>query len=171
MYCSACGQPIDAYQPYCPRCGRQVTPIEMAPPPPWIWTRVHRHVHTLGILWIAYAGWTMLRWIMVVPFLSGMTHNWNFPFGHGYEGFVFPFERMPWLIPIITTALLVRSVLCIVTGIALLGRASWARVLALVAAFIMLIHPIFGTALGIYTLWVLLPSLSAQEYERLASAS
>lgn len=171
MFCSACGQAIDPYQANCPRCGRQVTPIEMAPPPPpWFWTRVHRHVHTLGILWIAYAGWTMLRWIMVVPFLSGMTHNWNFPFGHGYEGFVLPFEHVPWLIPIITTALLVRSLLCIVTGIALLRRASWARVLALVAAFIMLIHPIFGTALGIYTLWVLLPSLSAQEYERLAAS-
>jgi hypothetical protein len=34
----------------------------------------------------------------------------------------------------------------------------------------MLIHPIFGTALGVYTLWVLLPSLSAQEYERLAAS-
>jgi hypothetical protein len=173
MFCSACGQAIDAYQPYCPRCGRQVTPIEMAPPPPWIWTRVHRHVHTLGILWLCYAGWTMLRWIAVAPFLAGYIHNWPFPLGlgHGYEGFFFPLERMPWLIPIVTAALLVRSLLCVVAGVALLRRASWARVFALVVSFLMLIHPIFGTALGIYTLWVLLPALSGQEYERLASAS
>ena len=168
MFCSACGQPIDAYQPFCPRCGRQVTPIATAPPPPWMWTRVHRHVHTLGILWIVYAGWTMLRWIMVVPFLAGMTHNWNFPFGHGSEGFMLPFERMPWLIPIITTALLIRSLLCVVAGIALLRRASWGRMLTIVAAFLMLIHPLFGTALGIYALWVLLPGASGQEYAQLA---
>lgn len=81
---------------------------------------------------------------------------------------MFPFERMPWLIPIITTALLIRSLLCVVAGIALLRRASWGRMLAIVAAFLMLIHPLFGTALGIYALWVLLPGASGQEYAQLA---
>jgi hypothetical protein len=170
MYCSACGQPIDAYQPYCPRCGRQATPIETAPPPPWIWTRVHRHVHTVGILWIVLAGLTLLNWMFVVPFLAGMTHNWPVPFSHNLDGFVLPFEHMPWLLPIITAALLVRALLCAVTGIVLLRRASWARIFAIVVSFLMLIHPPFGTALGIYTLWVLLPALSGQEYERLAAS-
>jgi len=167
MYCSACGQPIDAYQPYCPRCGRQVTPIATPTPPPWIWTRVHRHVHTLGILWIAYAGWTVLQWMMVVPFLSGMFHDWGF--GHGFDGFYsFPFLRVPWLIPMITMVLAARAVLCLVTGIALLRRTSWARVLALITAFLTLIRPITGTALAIYTLWVLLPGASGQEYDQIA---
>jgi hypothetical protein len=57
-----------------------------------------------------------------------------------------------------------------VAGIALLRRASWARVFAIVVSFLMLVHPIFGTALGIYSLWVLLPALSGQEYERLAAS-
>ena len=127
MFCSACGQPIDAWQPFCPRCGRQVTPIPTATPPPWIWTRVHRHVHSLGILWIAYAGWTLLHWFVAVGFLAGAFHNWGFPFEHGFGFYSFPFENMPWLIPIITTILLVRAVLCVVTGIALLRRAPWAR--------------------------------------------
>lgn len=172
MYCSACGQPIDAYQPFCPRCGRQVTPIATQAPPPWVWTRVHRHVHSLGILWIAYAGWTLLRWMMVVPFLAGIFHNWNFPFGHGLDGFYswygFPFARMPWFIPMVTAILAARAVLCVVTGIALLRRASWARALAIVTAFLTLIRPFTGTALAIYTLWVLLPSASGQEYEQIS---
>ena len=172
MFCSACGQPIDAWQPFCPRCGRQVTPIPTATPPPWIWTRVHRHVHTLGILWIAYAGWTLLHWFVAVGILAGIFHNWGFPFEHGVDGFYsFPFANLPWLIPIITTILLVRAVLCVVTGIALLRRSPWARALALVTAFLTLIRPITGTALAIYTLWVLLPSASGQEYDQIATPS
>jgi hypothetical protein len=172
MFCSACGQPIDAYQPFCLRCGRQVTPIATATPPPWIWTRVHRHVHTLGILWIAYAGWTLLHWFVAIGILSGVFHNFGSPFEHGFDGFYsFPFANMPWLIPLITTVLAVRALLCLVTGIALLRRAPWARSLALVTAFLTLIRPITGTALAIYTLWVLLPNASGQEYDQIAAPS
>lgn len=167
MFCSACGQPMDAYQPYCPRCGRQATAIPTAPPPPWTWSRVHRHVHTLGILWIAYAGWTLLQWMMVAPFLSGMFHGFG-PFGRGFDG-LFPFEHMPWFIPMITVILAGRAILCLVTGFALLRRYPWARALALVTAFLTLIRPFTGTALAIYTLWVLLPAPSGQEYEQIAT--
>jgi len=170
MYCSACGQPMDAYQPFCPRCGRQATPIATPPLPPWIWTRVHRHVQTVGILWIVYSGYTMLTWMMAIPFLSGMFRNWGMPYFHGWDGFVFPFERMPWLIPMITAVLAVRAVLCLVTGIALLRRVAWARPLAIVTAFLTLIKPLTGTALSIYTLWVLLPGASGQEYDQIAAS-
>lgn len=170
MYCSACGQPMDPYQPYCPRCGRQMTAIPTAPPPPWVWSRVHRHVHTLGILWLAYAGWTLLHWMLVAPFLSGMVGGW-FPFHRGFDGFVFPFEHMPWFIPLITIILAFRAILCLVTGFALLRRYPWARALAIVTAFLTLIRPITGTILAIYTLWVLLPGASGQEYDQIATPS
>lgn len=168
MFCSACGQAIDAYQPFCPRCGRQVTPIATATPPPWLWTRVHQHVHTLGILWIVYAGMSLLLWMMMVPFMAGMFHLQDFPMRHGFGGFNFPLDHFPFLIPIITAAVLVRSVLCVVTGIALLQRRSWARPLAIVAAFLSIIKLPFGTALAVYTLWVLLPGASGREYEQMA---
>ncbi len=169
MFCNACGQPIDPYQPFCPRCGRQTTPIATCTLPPWTWNRVHRHVHTLGILWIAYAGWTLLNWFVAVGILSGVFHDFVSPFGHGFDGFYrFPFAGLPWLVPIITTILIVRAVLCLVTGIALLRREPWARALALVTAFLTLIRPLIGTALSIYTLWVLLPSASGQEYDQIA---
>jgi hypothetical protein len=57
-----------------------------------------------------------------------------------------------------------------VTGISLLRRARWARTLAILTAFLALIHPFTGTVLGIYTLWVLLPSASGQEYEQIVMA-
>lgn len=169
MYCSACGQPIDPYQPLCPRCGRQVTAIPTPLPPPYLWSRVHRHVHTLGILWIAWAAWSLLSWIMVLPFLSGVFHGWGFPFQHGPDFYFFPFAHMPWFLPMITAVLAARVVLCLVTGVALLRRRPWARALAILTAFLTLIKPITGTILAIYTLWVLLPGASGQEYDRLAA--
>ena len=49
-------------------------------------------------------------------------------------------------------------------GWGLLQRKPWARMLTVVLAFIALFHIPFGTALGIYTLWVLLPAAADVEY-------
>jgi len=49
-------------------------------------------------------------------------------------------------------------------------RDSWARILAIVMAFIALFNVPFGTAIGVYTLWVLLPRESEREYEAIVAA-
>jgi len=176
MYCSGCGQPIEPSQQFCRNCGRaipQVSPIgtggPMAPSP-WFYTRVHRHIQSLSILWIAYGVWTIFQGVLAMSFFAGWFHGY---FGHMHHGPFgeFPFGNMPWLGPVITIAVIGRAILCFATGFALHRRTSWARILALVAAFLTLIKPIAGTALAIYTLWVLLPSPSAQEYEQMAAAS
>jgi len=46
----------------------------------------------------------------------------------------------------------------------LLTIQTWARMLAIISGALNLIDLPFGTALGIYTLWVLLPAESEQEY-------
>jgi len=58
-----------------------------------------------------------------------------------------------------------------VAGWGLLQRQEWARVFALVMGFIALLSVPIGTALGIYTLWVLLPNQSDEEYRALAHAA
>jgi hypothetical protein len=56
-------------------------------------------------------------------------------------------------------------------GWGLLQRESWARTVALILAFISLFLNIpIGTAMGVYTMWVLLPAASEKEYEALADA-
>jgi hypothetical protein len=58
-----------------------------------------------------------------------------------------------------------------IAGWGLLQHEGWARILALVLGFVSLFTNIpFGTALGIYTMWVLLSSDSEREYEALAEA-
>jgi glucose uptake protein GlcU len=56
-------------------------------------------------------------------------------------------------------------------GWGLLQREEWARTVALVVGFIALLRVPIGTALGIYTLWVLLPARSDDEYKALAHAA
>src|SRR5208337_1363036 len=53
----------------------------------------------------------------------------------------------------------------------LLQRQGWARIFALVVGFVALLNVPIGTALGIYTLWVLLPRQSDDEYKALAQAA
>ena len=170
MYCSACGQPMDASQTICQRCGRQSAPIVSPAPLPYQGNRVHRHAQTLAILWIVYSLWILLHWAIAVGFLAGTFTHWGH-LGSGFDGMnSFPFFHAAWLVPLITALLVGRAILCLATGFSLLRRASWARILAIVTAVLALIHPIAGTILGIYTLWVLLPSASGQEYDQMAVA-
>jgi hypothetical protein len=170
MYCSACGQPMDASQTFCQKCGRQSAPIAQYAAVPYDRSRVHRHMNAVAILWIAYSLWILLHWAIAVGFLTGAFGGWSH-MSHGFDGFyAFPFFHASWLVPIITAVLAGRAILCFVTGISLMRRASWARILAIVTAFLALIHPFTGTLLGIYTLWVLLPSASGQEYEQMVVA-
>jgi hypothetical protein len=173
-------------QAYCLRCGRAVpaaglasgpigapyggpaygTPAVMAPAV-YLWTRVHRHIHAVSVLWIAYAAWTVFQWLLAMSIFGAFGNyfgHWNHgPFGE------FPFGHMPWFAPLITVAVIGRAILSLVTGIALARRAPFARVLAIVTAFLTLIKPITGTALAIYTLWVLMPAASGLEYEQMKS--
>ena len=170
MYCGACGQAIPPGQQFCPNCGRPVlqAAAPVAPvPSPYFYTRVHRHIQSLSILWIAYAVWTLFGWLITMSIFHGFLGNY---FGHwNREPWSGPFVHMPWLLPVITVVIIGRTILSLIAGLALVNRAPWARIFAIVAAFLTLIKPIAGTALAVYTLWVLLPRASAQEYDQIAS--
>jgi hypothetical protein len=165
MYCSGCGQPLAPYQQACAHCGKPAIPPPAAPGflPNF---RVQRHVQTLAILWLVYSVFAILAWFVAIPFLG-------FIFAHGGHGMAhvdFPFGMsMGWFIPVITVVLYIRSGLGLLVGIGLLRRDRWARPLALVVGVLMLLKVPFGTALGIYTLWVLAPVQSGQEYDMVAA--
>ena len=77
----------------------------------------------------------------------------------------------PLVLSIIGASLFVVAAGGILVGWGLLKHQPWARVAAIVLGIVSLLHPPFGTALGIYTLWVLLSDQGGAEYERLAHAT
>jgi hypothetical protein len=165
MFCSGCGQPLAPYQQACAHCGKPAIP-PMSPVSHFpSYSRVQRHMHTLAILWLVYSIFAILAWFIAIPFLG-------FIFAHGGHGMFhgdFPFPMsMGWIIPFITIVIYIRSGLGLLVGIGLLRREKWARPLALVVGILMLLKVPFGTALGIYTLWVLAPVQSGQEYDMVA---
>ena len=59
----------------------------------------------------------------------------------------------------------------ILAGGALLSQRPWARVLDIIRGCFTVVDMPFGTALGVYTLWVLLPAKSEEEYRQIAKAA
>ena len=58
--------------------------------------------------------------------------------------------------------------LSFLVGFSVINRKPWGRVLAMAVAILQPIKIPIGTALGVYTLWVLGPATSAAEYDALA---
>ena len=75
------------------------------------------------------------------------------------------------MVPVVATVTVIGAVLAAFVGFSLLQRKPWGRTLAIVVSILALFRFPLGTALGIYTLWVLAPSYSGMEYEALADRS
>jgi hypothetical protein len=174
MFCDKCGADIGSGAQFCSSCGKAVVATPSAPqatagaPRTTVDGRVRRHIQILASLWLANG---ILRFAEVgsifiagqmLPFLMG----WGVP-GHAGN---WPFNFLPFGLYSIGGLLAFFGVAYIVLAWGLFQRQPWARVLGLVLGILSLLRPPFGTALGIYTLWVLLPEHSGQEYERLSRA-
>jgi hypothetical protein len=155
MFCDKCGATLQSDQQFCSRCGKEIAGPMLGYPQR---SRVREHVRLLGILWIALSGLDGLMGVATY-FVANVIFN---PATHP--------ERPSFLHPLlsfIATIVIVKAFAGFVAGWGLLQREPWARMVAVVLAFPSLLFNVpFGTALGIYTLWVLLPAQSDVEYEK-----
>ncbi len=167
MFCNQCGARLDTNVTYCTHCGKAVgtAPAISAPgqQPRSAVGRVTKHRNILGVLWIVLGVIGLPGGLFMIGFSSFNAWDWGWggPWSSGMPHFLGP------LMGGLGTALLIYSVLTIIAGAGLLMAQSWARMLAIVLGIIRLINIPFGTALGIYTLWVLLPDESNIEYGQL----
>jgi uncharacterized membrane protein (DUF2068 family) len=81
------------------------------------------------------------------------------------------FVLVPGIFAVLCTVFLILAALRLITGWALLKLQPWGRTFALVMAFLALIHPPLGTALGVYTLFVLLPEAAGDEYRQMSQTA
>jgi hypothetical protein len=126
------------------------------------------HVKVLGILRIVFGALGVLIGLAVffiVGGVAGLVQMDNDP----DSAVVAPFLGM--IGGIVLIILIVLSVPGIVAGAGLLSYRPWARILTIVLSVLELLNIPFGTALGIYGLWVLLTKDGAQLFEQREMAS
>ena len=157
MFCDRCGAVIQTGQSFCGRCGKELAGGVVSFPRR---SRVQEHVRLLGILWLALSAMNVLGGVIL--FFLANTLFVHLPEISGERA------ATAWLHPFlafIAILIFVKGAAGFLAGWGLLQRESWARMLSIVLALLALLNIPFGTALGIYTLWVLLPAGADAEYE------
>ncbi len=162
MFCDGCGASVEPGQAFCSRCGKQITGLVMAQPRTG---RVQGHVPLLGVLWFAISVLNaiggLVLFILANTLFARLTELGAPP------------QAAAFLRPLLSAVgilVMAKAAFGFLAGWGLMRREPWARMLALVLAFIALFNIPFGTAIGVYTLWVLLPAQSEQDYISLATA-
>ena len=170
MYCSGCGHALEPGQPVCAQCGRPVAPV--VPPVPGLQFQLESYagkVRALSVVWFVYAAYSLLKGAaglaVARAFLSNRFGNW----GHGpwADAPFSPDWFGPAIVHLVWVALIIRVGLALVAAWGLHERSQWGRVVAIVSAVLNLLHPLLGTALGIWTLVVLLGYRNTTLYEQL----
>lgn len=136
--------------------------------------RVQRNLQTLGILWCIFGAYRIIGGLIAILVMGAVTltsfvhGGWGW--GGHFNGMSFPPIPLGFvLVPIILVIASLTAFLALFVGYGLLKRQPWGRVLGIIVAILSLWKFPFGTALGIYTLWVLVPAESGMEYDAIAS--
>lgn len=180
MLCETCGNRVGAEVHFCPRCGAPITAAAAPPtqplyPPIYAMrgSRVLRNVQTLGILWCVFGAFRLIAGafgIFALRMLEPRFHPYGWTWHANFHGLAWP-PGMMWMstfLPLVLIATSVMAVLALVAGYGLLTRRPWGRVLGIVIGVLALLKFPIGTALGVYTLWVLAPAQSGAEYDAIA---
>lgn len=158
MFCDGCGTALQVGQRFCSRCGKEIagaTVVGYQRP-----SRVREHIRLLGILWLALAALNAVGGVILYILANTLFVHLPEMGAHA--------RATAWLHPFLSfigIVIVLKAAAGFLAGWGLLQREPWARMLTLVLAFLALFNIPFGTALGIYTLWVLLPAESDQEYQ------
>jgi len=117
---------------------------------------MERQINLIGILWIVMGGLSLILGFLGFLFFFGV----SFIPDLGREA--------PFILRTVGTVAVFFFVLLglpkIIAGIGLLKKKEWARILTLIVSFISLLNIPLGTALGIYSIIILLKEESIQYF-------
>ena len=174
MFCQYCGSMLDEGARFCKSCGNAVpvpatAPRTVAADPVQV---LSNHVRILGIVWLVYSIFHMVMAIWTLVFSHYFLPAMQDMLSHAAAPIPFPIVHfMGWFYALTSVYGVATGILGLFAGIGLLQKKPYARALAIVAAFICVISVPFGTAVGAYTLVVLLPGHAGREYQRISSAA
>jgi hypothetical protein len=180
MYCNECGQALVAGQGYCPRCGRAsemgMPAMSFRPNAPRMFlpmALIERRLNRLAVAWLVYAGLVGLTGLLGLAFAHAFLQGHGGGFGHWYgPGYGHRFWHGPewpmFAFRFARITLAVKFGLALAAGVGLMQKAYWGRTVAIVAGCLALLSFPLGTAIGIWTLVVLLNAPNAAAYEMMA---
>jgi len=176
MYCSGCGQAIEPGQGFCSQCGRPaVPPVSVVPGFQFQLEGYAAKIKTLSIVWFIYAGLSLALSLAGLAFASAFLsgHEMYGPWMHGHwmhgpwSGGLFPMWLGSAMLPFVWIFLFLRTGLVLAAAWGLWQRSQWGRIVAIVAAILSLLKFPLGTALGVWTLVVLLGNRNTALYQQL----
>src|SRR5262245_14659348 len=131
MFCDRCGAPVQPGQAYCSKCGKQIVgPISFAQPGRG---RVQEHVRLLSLFWLAFSAFNTVGAVVLYVLANTLfAHLRDLGAPEAPSTFLRP------LLSVIAIFLCAKAAIGFLAGWGLLQREKWARVLALVLAFVSL---------------------------------
>ena len=123
-------------------------------------SRLAGHMRLLAIFWFAISAFRLIPGLVLLSLF-------------GPESRILPPDVPGFINAILQSigyALIGGAAIGLIAGWGLLDRQPWGRMLAIILGCFSLLDMPFGTALGIYTLWVLLPAKSEEEYRQISQA-
>jgi phage shock protein PspC (stress-responsive transcriptional regulator) len=129
---------------------------EEQPIPAPVGLPTEKHISILGGLYITLSSITLIAAIIVFLAIAG---------GGIISGDELAIAITTTVASVIASLLVLISAPGIICGIGLLKQRPWSRVFALILGVINLINIPFGTALGIYTFWVLMKPESEEIFK------
>jgi hypothetical protein len=136
---------------------------------------IERRVNGLAVAWLVYAVLVGLTGLIGLAFahafLQGHGGGFNHWYGPGYgpgHRFWHGPEWPMFALRFARITLVVKFGLALAAGVGLMQKAHWGRTVAIVAGCLALLSFPLGTAIGIWTLVVLLNAPNAAAYEMMA---
>ena len=144
--CQFCAEEIQDDATICKHCRKKQNGRDM-----------NKHVTILGILFISFG---------CLLCVGGIVVNLVVPMAGNISGNDVAMRITSIIGDTLGIFLVILSMPNIIGGIGLLKRKYWARILILVLCFLSLLSIPFGTALGIYGIWILLKSETVEIFNQ-----
>jgi hypothetical protein len=182
MYCGQCGTQLDETLRFCTSCGKSIATRDagaLLPPSgaaasssPAAIQSMNSHIRVLGILWAVYSGFRILMAVWSIVFSRAFIPIFQNMMSHDNDVNLVPIFRMMSGFYVVSC---IWSIFAGAAGFwtawALLKHEQAGRMIALVIAFVSLISIPFGTALGVYTLVIMLPKNAEQSYNAIVTTA
>jgi hypothetical protein len=163
MFCGACGCGLSTGQAVCPRCGCPVMAPPVYPGLQFELANYATKIRALSTVWYIFGAVYAVFGMIGLSFANATLHG-RFPWMHGPFP---PFWFGPAIMHVAWVHLVLRCGLAVMAGWGLMERAAWGRIVAIIAAFANIFAFPLGTALGIWSLVMLMGYRNATLYEQL----